>query len=170
MKISVAQLIVQFLEEIKVPYLFGLSGHSIFAITDALYGAANVQFIPAMHELSAAYMAAAYAKGTRTLGACTASAGAGVTNLLTGIAYAHKESIPVVALAADVSRNRAGRGISSWHEIPQRQMFAPITKFCTTLESPGQVLEALREGVDKATSGRKGPVYIGIPRDLQNEE
>src|SRR5215471_12788360 len=77
MKISVAQLIVQFLEEIKVPYLFGLSGHSIFAITDALYGAANVQFIPAMHELSAAYMAAAYAKGTRTLGACTASASGG---------------------------------------------------------------------------------------------
>ena len=118
MKISVAQLIVQFLEEIKVPYLFGLSGHSIFPITDALYGVANVQFIPAMHELSAAYMAAAYAKGTRTLGACTASAGAGVTNLLTGIAYAYKESIPVMVLEADVSRHHAGKGASSWHEIP----------------------------------------------------
>ena len=170
MKLSVARLIVQFLRETDVRYVFGLSGHSIFPLTDALYFAPEIRFVPALHELSAAYMAAAYAKGTRTFGVCTASAGAGVTNLLTGIAYAHKESIPVVVLAADVSRNRAGKGISSWHEIPQREMFAPITKFCITLESAGQVLEALREGVDKATSGRKGPVYIGIPRDLQNEE
>ena len=63
MKISVAQLIVQFLKEARVPYIFGLSGHSIFPITDALYTEPNIQFIPVMHELSAAYMAAAYAKG-----------------------------------------------------------------------------------------------------------
>src|SRR5215813_13821432 len=118
MKLSVARLIVQFLRETGVRYVFGLSGHSIFPLTDALYCAPEIRFVPAMHELSAAYMAAAYAKGTRTFGVCTASAGAGVTNLLTGIAYAHKESIPVVVLAADVSRNRAGRGTSSWHEIP----------------------------------------------------
>ena len=104
MKISVARLIVEFLKEAGVPYLFGLSGHSIFPITDALYSEPDLRFISVMHELSAAYMTAAYAKGTRTLGVCTASAGAGVTNLLTGIAYAHKESIPVIVLAADVSR------------------------------------------------------------------
>jgi len=102
MKISVARLIVKFLKEAGVQYLFGLSGHSIFPIIDALYSEPDLRFIPVMHELSAAYMTAAYAKGTRTLGVCTASAGAGVTNLLTGIAYAHKESIPVIVLAADV--------------------------------------------------------------------
>src|SRR2546425_6226144 len=128
MKIPVACLIVKFLKEAGVPYLFGLSGHSIFPITDALYSEPNLQFVPVMHELSAAYMAAAYAKGTRTVGVCIASAGAGVTNLLTGIAYAYKESIPVIVLAADVSRDYAGKGSSSWHEIPQREMFEPITK------------------------------------------
>ena len=88
MKISVARLIANFLKEAGAPYLFGLTGHSIFPITDALYSEPNIRFVPVMHELSAAYMAAAYAKGKRTLGVCTASAGAGVTNLLTGIAYA----------------------------------------------------------------------------------
>ena len=170
MRLSVARLTVRFLREAGVRYVFGLSGHSIFPITDALYSEPDVQFVPVMHELSAAYMAAAYAKGTRTFGVCLASAGAGVTNLLTGIAYAYKESIPVVVLAADVSRNRAGKGPSSWHEIPQQEMFAPITKLSVTLESASQALEALREAVRQATSGKKAPVYIGIPRNLQNEE
>ena len=170
MKISVARLIVKFLKEAGVPYLFGLSGHSIFPITDALYSEPDLRFIPVMHELSAAYMTAAYAKGTRTLGVCTASAGAGVTNLLTGIAYAHKESIPVIVLAADVSRRHAGKGASSWHEIPQREMFEPITKMSFTLENAEQVIDTLRHALNEATTGRKGPVYIGIPRDIQEQE
>jgi acetolactate synthase-1/2/3 large subunit len=170
MKISVARLIVQFLKEAKVPYLFGLSGHSIFPLTDALYGEADLRFVPVMHELSAAYMAAAYAKGTRRLGVCTASAGAGVTNLLTGIAYAYKESIPVIVLAADVSRSDAGKGASSWHEIPQREIFEPITKMSVTLENAKEAPKILRQALIEATTGRKGPVYIGIPRNIQSEE
>lgn len=170
MKISVARLIVKFLKEAGVPYLFGLSGHSIFPITDALYSEPDLRFIPVTHELSAAYMTAAYAKGTRTLGVCTASAGAGVTNLLTGIAYAHKESIPVIVLAADVSRRHAGKGASSWHEIPQREMFEPITKMSFTLENAEQAVDTLRNALNEATTGRKGPVYIGIPRDIQEQE
>jgi acetolactate synthase-1/2/3 large subunit len=170
MKISVARLIVKFLKEAGVPNLFGLSGHSIFPITDALYSEPDLRFIPVMHELSAAYMTAAYAKGTRTLGVCTASAGAGVTNLLTGIAYAYKESIPVIVLAADASRRHVGKGASSWHEIPQREMFEPITKMSCTLENAEQAVDTLRKALNEATTGRKGPVYIGIPRDIQEQE
>ncbi len=170
MKISVARLIAEFLNEAKVPYLFGLTGHSIFPITDALYAAPDIRFVPVMHELSAAYMAAAYAKGTRTVGVCTASAGAGATNLLTGIAYAYKESLPVIVLAADVSRRHGGKGSSSWHEIPQREMFAPITKMSVTLESENDAVEILRAALCQATTGRKGPVYVGIPRDVQQQE
>src|SRR5918996_279845 len=170
MKISVARLVVEFLKEAGVPYLFGLSGHSIFPITDALYAEPDLRFVPVMHELSAAYMTAAYAKGTRTLGVCTASAGAGVTNLLTGIAYAHKESIPVIVLAADVSRRHAGKGASSWHEIPQREMFEPVTKIAVTLESAASAVDTLRLARHEATAGRKGPIYIGVPRDVQEQE
>jgi acetolactate synthase I/II/III large subunit len=170
MKISVARLIVEFLKEARVPYLFGLSGHSIFPITDALYAEPDLRFIPVMHELSAAYMAAAYAKGTRTLAVCTASAGAGVTNLLTGIAYAYKESIPVIVIAADVSRRHAGKGASSWHEIPQREMFGPITKIAVTLEGAALAVDTFRRALHEATTGRKGPVYVGVPRDIQEQE
>jgi acetolactate synthase-1/2/3 large subunit len=169
-KMSVARLVAAFLSDAKVPYLFGLTGHSIFPITDALYATPDTRFVPVMHELSAAYMAAAYAKGKRTLGVCTASAGAGVTNLLTGIAYAHKESLPVIVLAADVSRRHSGKGASSWHEIPQREMFDPITKSSVTLESANEAAGALRDALRLATTGRKGPVYIGIPRDVQQQE
>src|SRR4030095_13736110 len=126
--------------------------------------------MPVMHELSAAYMTAAYAKGTRTLGVCTVSAGAGVTNLLTGIAYAYKESIPVIVLAADVSRRYAGKGASSWHEIPQREMLEPITKMSVTLEHAEQAVDTLRHALNEVTTGRKGPAYIGLPRDIQEQE
>src|SRR4029077_19003219 len=170
MKISVASLIVRFLKEAGVPYVFGLSGHSIFPITDAVYFEPNLRFVPVMHVLSAAYMAAAYAKGTRTVGACTASAGAGVTNLLTGIAYAHKESIPVIVLAADVSRHQVGKGASSWHEIPQREMFEPVTKLSVTLENAEQAVGTLLRALNEATTARRGPVYVGIPRDIQEQE
>ena len=169
MKSSVARLIVQFFKEAGVRHIFGVSGHSVFDITDALYGDPEIRFVSALHEGPAAYMAAAYAKGKRGLGVCLASAGAGATNLLTGIAYAHKESIPLIALSSDVRSREAGKGASSWHEIPQREMFAPVTKMSVTLNGES-ALDSLREAVRQATTGRKGPVYIGVPRDVQNFE
>ena len=169
MKSTVARLIVRFFKEAGVSHIFGVSGHSIFDITDALYGNPEIRFVPAMHEGPAAYMAAAYAKAKRGLGVCLASSGAGSTNLLTGIAYAYKESIPLIALSSDVRSREAGKGASSWHEIPQREMFEPVTKMSVTLKGES-ALDSLREAVRHATTGRKGPVYIGVPRDVQNLE
>jgi acetolactate synthase-1/2/3 large subunit len=169
MKSTVARLIVQFFKEAGVRHIFGVSGHSVFDVTDALYGDPEIRFVPAMHEGSAAYMAAAYAKAKRGIGVCLASSGAGATNLLTGIAYAYKESIPLIALSSEVRSREAGKGASSWHEIPQREMFAPVTKTSVTLKGES-ALDSLREAVRQATTGRKGPVYIGVPRDVQTLE
>jgi len=169
MKMSVSQILVRYLKEIGVRYIFGLSGHSIFGITDAIYLEPEMKFVSTQHELSAAYMAAGYAKGTRTLGVCLVSSGAGATNLLTGIALAYKESCPVLALAADVSREVSGKGASSWHEIPQEAMFKPITKLSRTLKRGEDIIDDLREAVRQAKTGRKGPVYLGIPVDIQKE-
>ncbi|MBI4489619.1 MAG: thiamine pyrophosphate-binding protein, partial [Deltaproteobacteria bacterium] len=170
MKIPVAQVLIRYLKEIGTRYIFGVSGHSVFDITDALYGEPEIKYIPAQHELSAAYMADGYARGTRMLGVCLASSGAGATNLLTGIAQACKESSPVIALAADVSRRLGGKGASSWHEIPQEEIFKPITKMSLTLKRGEDILDVLNTVIREATTGRKGPVYLGIPRDLQREE
>ncbi len=167
MKTSVARFIVQFFKEASVRHIFGVSGHSVFDITDALYSDPEIRFVPAMHEGSAAYMAAAYAKAKRDIGVCLVSSGAGATNALTGVAYAYKESIPLIALSSDVRRREAGKGASSWHEIPQREMFEPVTKMSVTLTGES-ALDSLREALRQATTGRKGPVYIGVPRDVQN--
>jgi len=169
MKTSVARFLVQFLKEAGVSHIFGVTGHSIFDITDALYGDPEIQFVQAMHEGSAAYMAAAYARANRNLGACVASSGAGATNLLTGMAYAYKESIPLLALCSEVRSREAGKGASSWHEVPQREMFEPVSKMNVTLTAKN-ALDSLREAVRQSTTGRKGPVYVGIPRDVQNIE
>lgn len=170
MKMSVARVLVKYLKETGVDCIFGLIGHSLFDITDALYSQRELKYVPVQHELSAAYAADAYAKGTRRLGACLASSGAGATNLLTGIAQAYKESSPVIAIASDVSRELAGKGSSSWHEIPQQEIFRPVTKMSATLKRAGDILDLLREAVRQATAGKKGPVYLGIPRDLQSQE
>ena len=170
MKMSVAQILVRYLNEIGVRHVFGLIGHSVFDITDALYLEPNVKFIQTQHELAAAYMAASYSKGTRTLGVCLASSGAGATNLLTGISLAYKESCPVLAISADVEREMSGKGASSWHEIPQEELFKPITKMSVTLKRSEEALHTLKEAVSLATHGRRGPIYLGIPRDVQGEE
>ena len=169
MKSTVARFIVELLKEAGVDTVFGVTGHSVFDITDALYGDPALRFVPALHEGSAAYMAAAYAKARRGPGVCLVSAGAGATNLLTGVAYAHKESIPLIGLSSDVWGEAAGKGASSWHEIPQREIFAPVTKMSATL-TPENVVETLREAFRLAMAPRKGPVYIGVPRDVQERE
>jgi len=169
MRSTVARFIVEFLKEAGVGAVFGVTGHSVFDLTDALYGDAAVRFVPALHEGSAGYMAAAYAKARRGPGVCLVSAGAGATNLLTGIAYAYKESIPLIGLSSDVWGEAAGKGASSWHEIPQRDIFAPVTKMSVTLTGENAV-ETLGEAFRRATTGRKGPVYIGVPRDVQQRE
>src|SRR5439155_10860117 len=170
MKMTVSQVIVRFLRDAGVRYIFGVSGHSIFDLTDAIYVEPDIDFVPAQIELAAAYMANGYSRATGQLGVCLASAGAGATNLVTGVAQAYKESCPILAFSSYVDTKLMGKGASSWHEIPQEELFRPITKRSLTLRRAEDVLEVLDEALREATSPRTGPVYVGVPRDLQVEE
>jgi acetolactate synthase-1/2/3 large subunit len=170
MKLTVSHLLARFLHEAHVEYIFGVSGHPLFSITDAIYQEPGIDLVPAQMELPGAYMANAYAAAGRRLGACLGSAGPGVTNLLTGVAEARKESVPLIAIGADVDAAVSGRGASSWHELPQAEVMAPVTMLSRTLRDPGCVLEALQEAHLVAVSGRKGPVYLGFPPDVQEAE
>src|SRR5436853_315347 len=98
MKASVATVLVRCLEQAGVEHIFGVSGHSVFDITDAIYQEPGIDFIQTQIELSASYMANSYSVAGRRLGVCLASSGAGVTNLVTGVAEAYKESTPVLFL------------------------------------------------------------------------
>lgn len=170
MKMTVAQILARYLKEYGIRHIFGLSGHSLFDITDAIYLEPGIQYVAAQLELGASYMACGYAKGTRRLGVCMGSCGAGATNLVTGVSLAYKESLPVLALTSDVSRRVSGKGSSSWHEIPQEEIFHPITKFSHTLRRADEILDVLGEALRQATTGRKGPVYLAFPTDVQTEE
>lgn len=140
MKMTVSQLLVAYLKEAGVRHIFGVSGHSLFDITDAIYQEPDIQFVPAQIETSAAYMAGTYARATGGLGVCLVSSGAGATNMVTGVAQAYKESAPLVAISSEVDTERSGKGASSWHEIPQREIFEPITKKSLTLTKPEETL------------------------------
>jgi acetolactate synthase-1/2/3 large subunit len=170
MKMSVAQIVARYLHQAGVRKIFGVSGHSVFDITDAIYIEPELDMVPAQIELSAAYMATAYARATRGLSACLVSAGAGATNAVTGVAQAWKESSPVLVLSSEVNTEKMGRDRASWHEVPQEQIFRPITKLSTTLHKSEDILRTLHRATTEALNGRMGPVYLGIPRDLQTHE
>src|SRR5579862_4690721 len=170
MKLTVSQLLARFLREAGVEYIFGVSGHPLFSITDALYQEPGIDLVPTQMELPGAYMANAYAATGRRLSACIGSAGPGVTNMLTGVAEAHKESVPLMALGADVDEDVSGRGASSWHELPQAEVMAPVTNFSRTLRDPKRVFEALQEAHAAAINARIGPAYLGFPPDVQEAE
>jgi len=170
MKLPVARVLSRFLREAGIEYVFGVSGHPLFDITDAIYQEPGLEFVPAQQELAAAYMANAYASAGRRPSACMGSAGPGVTNLLTGVAEAWKEGVPLFAIGADVENSVMGRGPSSWHELPQAEVMAPVTKLSRTLRDPNQVLDTLREAHCLMLSGRYGPIYLGFPPDVQEAE
>jgi len=167
---TVSQVVTRFLKDAGVRYVFGVSGHSIFDLTDAIYSEPDIDFVPAQIEIAASYMANGYSRATSGLGVVLASAGAGATNLVTGVAQAYKESCPILAFSSDIDTKYMGKGASSWHEVPQEELFRPITKRSMTLRRAEDILEVLDEALREATSPRTGPVYVGIPRDLQLDE
>lgn len=170
MKLTVADVLAKFLKEASIEYVFGVAGHPLFAITDALYREPGIDLVPSQMEVTGAYMANGYAVAGRRSSACIASAGPGVTNLVTGAAEAFKESTPLFVLGADVENRVAHKGASSWHELPQAEIMAPITKLSRTLRDPAQVFETLQEAHRAALSGRAGPVYLGFPPGVQATE
>ncbi len=170
MKLTVAQVLIRYLKEAGVHHIFGVLGHSALEITDAIYSESGIDYVPAQIELSAAYMADGYARASRRLGVCLSSGGAGVTNLTTGIAQSYKESVPVMAIGSDIRKQFSGKGASSLHEVPQVKILEPVTKISARLERPGDILDSLRKAHRAAVTGRKGPVFLSIPEDVQKVE
>lgn len=163
---SGGDLVVAYLKAEGVKFVFGVIGSSILDLTDALYREPAIRYIPTQHEQAAAYMADGYARVTGQPGVCTATVGPGVTNLTSGIAQAFVESSPVIALTGDIHTQHYGKGSSNFHEIDQQALYRPITKMSRRVEHPGRLGEFVRMAFRTALSGRRGPVYLGLPRDV----
>ncbi len=169
MKIG-AEVIVDCLKAEGVQYVFGVIGSSTLDLLDALYRTPEIHYIPTQHEQAAAFMADGYARITGKTGVCTATCGPGVTNMVTGVAGAYNESSPVIVIGGDIHTNHFGKGPSNFHEINQENLFRPITKLSRRVEQASRIGEFMRIAFRTAQNGRKGPVFLGFPRNVQKEK
>lgn len=156
------------LKEQGVDTVFGYPGGAILNIYDALYNTPGIKHILTSHEQGAAHAADGYARATGKVGVCFATSGPGATNLVTGIATAYMDSIPMVAITANVGMSMIGK--DSFQEIDIAGVVVPITKHSMLVKSVEELADTLRKAFRIAKSGRKGPVLVDITKDVTAAE
>ncbi len=160
-----AEIVVECLKEQGVDTVFGYPGGAILNIYDALYKhQEEITHILTSHEQGAAHAADGYARATGKVGVCLATSGPGATNLVTGIATAYMDSIPVVAITCNVGVNLLGR--DSFQEIDIAGVTMPITKYNFIVKDITKLAEVIRRAFRIAKSGRPGPVLVDITKDV----
>ena len=165
MQLTGSEIVIKCLEEQHVDTVFGYPGGAILNIYDALYkNADKIRHILTSHEQGAAHAADGYARATGKVGVCFATSGPGATNLVTGIATAYMDSIPIVAITANVTTDLLGK--DSFQEIDIAGITMPITKHNFIVKDVTKLAETLRRAFCIARSGRPGPVLVDITKDV----
>ncbi len=165
MKITGAQAMIKSLEQENVKIIFGYPGAAISPFYDALLGS-SVKHVLTRHEQGAAHAASGYARVTGKTGVCIATSGPGATNLITGIATAYMDSIPVVAITGQVSSELIGRDV--FQEADITGATAPFCKHNYLVKNVADLPRIIKEAFHIASTGRPGPVVIDVPVDVQN--
>ncbi len=160
-----AEILIECLKEQGVDTVFGYPGGTVLDIYDALYRDGTINHVITAHEQGAAHAADGYARVTGKTGVVIATSGPGATNLVTGIATAFMDSIPVVAITGNVGINMLGR--DSFQEIDITGITVPITKHNFIVKDVKDLAEIVREAFAIANTGRKGPVLIDILKNVQ---
>ena len=163
-----AEILINCLKEQGVDTVFGYPGGTVLDIYDALYRDGNIRHVITSHEQGAAHAADGYARSTGKVGVCIATSGPGATNLVTGIATAFMDSIPLVAITGNVGIQMLGR--DSFQEIDITCITMPITKHNFIVKDVNELADVVREAFLIANSGRKGPVLIDILKNVQIAE
>ncbi|MBI2914811.1 MAG: biosynthetic-type acetolactate synthase large subunit [Firmicutes bacterium] len=159
-----AEALIESLRREGVEVIFGYPGGSVLPIYDVLYHRKDIFHVLVRHEQGAAHSADGYARATGKAGVCMATSGPGATNLVTGIANAHMDSIPVVAITGQVPVPMIGK--DSFQEANITGITVPITKHNYLVQDPASLPGVVREAFHIATTGRPGPVLIDIPKDV----
>lgn len=165
MQLNGSQIVLETLKEQGVDTIFGYPGGTILNIFDELYKYGDTfNHILTAHEQGASHAADGYARATGKVGVCFATSGPGATNLVTGIATAHMDSIPVVAITCNYATSGLGR--DSFQEVDITGVTMPITKHNFMVKSVEELAPTIRRAFEIAQSGRKGPVLVDIPKDI----
>ena len=167
MELTGAQILMEGLAREGVERVFGYAGATICPIADALREDPNMDYTLVRTEQNAGHMASGYARVTGKTGVCIVTSGPGATNLITGVATAYMDSIPLVAVTGQVPSNLLGRDI--FQEVDITGAVTPFTKHCYLVKDAAQLPVILKEAFHIASTGRPGPVLIDIPVDVQEQ-
>ncbi len=165
MQLNGAEILIECLKEQGVDTIFGYPGGAILNVYDELYKHRDeIRHILTSHEQGASHAADGYARATGKVGVCLATSGPGATNLVTGIATAYMDSIPIVAITCNVGVSLLGK--DSFQEIDITGITLPITKYNFIVKDVSDLADTIRKAFRIAKSGRPGPVLIDIPKDV----
>ena len=165
MQLNGSDIIIECLKEQGVDTVFGYPGGTILNVYDALYKhSKEIRHVLTSHEQGAAHAADGYARATGKVGVCMATSGPGATNLVTGIATAYMDSIPLVAITANVGVPLLGK--DSFQEVDIAGVTIPITKYSTIVKDVTKLADTLRKAFKIAKSGRPGPVLVDVTKDV----
>jgi len=167
MKMSGAQIMLECLRQEGVRHIFGYPGGAVLPIYDALYDCRDIEHILVRHEQGASHMADGYARATGKVGVCLATSGPGATNLVTGIATAYMDSIPIVAITGQVRTTAIGK--DAFQEADITGITMPITKHNYLVKYTEDLPRVIAEAFYIAASGRPGPVLVDIPLDVAKD-
>jgi acetolactate synthase-1/2/3 large subunit len=173
MKIQVSQVLVRFLEKLGVQCIFGIPGSHILPVYDGLYDS-PIRSLLVKHEQAAAFMAGGHARITGGVGACITTAGPGATNLVTGIASAYTDNLPVIAITGEAPTHIFGKGglqesSGEGGSVDQVALFAGITRYHKLIERTDYLASVLNQAAGYLLSGTPGPVVLSIPYNVQKE-
>lgn len=159
--------VIELLKAEQVRHIFGIVGSTFLDVLDRLYDDHSVEYINVRHEQGAAFMADGLARTTGMPAVCLVTSGPGATNLLTGIAAAYVAHSPVVAISGGPALGHYGK--DAFQELDLVSMFKPVTKLSMLVNKTDRLPELFQHAFRTAMSGRKGPVFLDIPRDVLND-
>ena len=163
-----AQIICRTLVDAGVEVMFGYPGGAIMPFYDALHGHNGLRHVLVRHEQAAAHAADGYARAGQRVGVCVATSGPGATNLVTGLAAAHMDGSPVLAITGQVGRPMLGR--DAFQETDVVGVTMPVTKHNVLVRDIEELADELRVAMAIAMEGRPGPVLVDVPKDVQNQK
>ncbi len=163
-----AQALVWSLEEVGADVVFGIPGGAILPAYDPIYDSTRLRHILVRHEQGAGHAAEGYAQASGKVGVCIATSGPGATNLVTAIADAHMDSVPIVAITGQVGRPSIGT--DAFQEADICGITLPITKHNFLVQSAADIPRVIAEAFHLASTGRPGPVLVDLPKDVLNEQ
>lgn len=167
MDISGAELIIHLLEQRGVDIVAGMPGGALLPLYEALGGSSRIRHVLARHEQAAGFIAQGMARLSGRAGVCFVTSGPGVTNVVTALADAKRDSVPLVCLAGQVSTHLIGT--DAFQEVSTLDIVRSITKRCYFVKSAREIVDVFEDAFRVAEHGRRGPVLIDLPKDVQTE-